>query len=246
MTYHDTSLELEIAEQLGCMTRRVFNTAGYTEGWVVFVDTLNKRFVAKQSTNPYCYWRNFLYCFEPSSKRATVVQCLQDMAAQVPRDYWVGLFTPHMPDFERIRRQGYVQCVAKHKGYRERTVDSRLFEYRHRNTGMVFFIAVAHHVRQKDVYRRLIARIQAVERATDLPARVMDVRARISEDAGKCLMSACLVHAGANLSEHFEVIERADLKGQLMEDKNSGSGLVRALNLNALVSFAKQVRTQRA
>jgi hypothetical protein len=235
----ETALELTVAAQFGCMTGRAFNRAGHSKGWVIFVDTRDKRFVAKASVNAHSYWRNFLYSFQPGPKRPTVVQCLQDMAAEVPREYWVAVFTTLPPNIEKIRSHGYVQRHAKHKGFRVRATETAMYEYKHKETGLSFFIAVASHVKVKDVWRRLIARITTVAEATDLPTRIENVKRRISEDASKCLKSACLVHAGADPALHFEVIERTDLKDRLMRDNNSGAGLVRTLNLNALT---KEIR----
>ncbi len=242
MTHRETTLELTVAAEFGCLTRRQFNRAGYSKGWVIFVDTLKKRFVVKETTDARSYWRNFLYCFQEGTKRPTVLQQLRDMAREVAQEFWVGVFTTQLPNLDRIRSHGYVQCHAQRKATRARTIDSKLFEYKHRETGLSFFIAVAQHTPPKDVLRRLIARMKTVQEAEDLPTRIIEVKKRISEDAGKCLQSACLVHAGEDPDKHFEVIERVDFQEKLMSDRNSGAGLVRTLNLGALTKAVHRLQ----
>lgn len=237
----ETQLERIVAFSYRGKTAAEFQLMNAAAGWVVLLDTKNKRFVRKYSKDAHGYWRNFLYIFDAGkngTRRSTVAQALQEAAAAAPKVYWVPVFYLSEPSAAPFIKTGYREISAVHKGFRVASEHAAVFEYRHKATGMSYFISVAHNVSQADVWRRLKARIDALVADDDLAgANRPNVRNLVRQD-----VEAFSASVNARALEHFQVINRADLKIDLSRDKSSGSALVKTLNIAALGQAARRHR----
>lgn len=235
----ESQLERILAFSYGGKTAAEFQLTNNAEGWVVLLDTKNKRFIKKHSKDAHGYWRNFLYIFDAGkngTRRSTVAKALQEAAAQAPKAYWVPVFYISEPKAAVFTKTGYREVGVAHKGFRIASENADVFEYKHKATGMSYFISVAQNVSQADVWRRLKVRIDALVSDDDLAgASRQNVRNLVRQD-----VVAFSASVNARAMDDFEVVNRVDLKISLSRDKSSGSTLVKNLNTGAVAQAAKR------
>jgi hypothetical protein len=233
----ETELERRMARFFGGKTASEFLRTNHLNGWLVLIDTKNRRFAKKQSTDAHGYWRNFLYLFgggKNGTRRSTVAKVLQEAALDAPKSYWLPVFFISEPKSEDFAKLGYSELTVKPKGYRIASVNADVFEYKHRLTGMSYFISVAQGVSQPDVWRRLLVRVESLVSNAEL---MEAARPEVCAD-----VKAFVASVRARATEHFEILCRPDLKDSLVRDKSSGSALVKTLNTAALCQVAKKHR----
>lgn len=228
-----------MAQFFGGMTAKEFNRTSDKKGWVVFIDTKFRRFAKKYSSDAHNYWRNFTYLFKDGGKngtrKSTAPLVLQEAAAEVPEEhYWVPVFYKAEPPAEFFTNVKYREIVIRHKGSKNHTVESDLFEYRSKRQGISYYISVARGVTERDVYLRLQARVDSAITSAEIPTNIQAVRQRVMEALLGFRNEMLMVRHGFPVEQFFEVTKHTALKQKMLQDGNSGGSLARIMNLQAL------------